>query len=465
MGSMLGIVLSGNLIQLVFFWELTSLFSFLLIGYWHHRARCAARRAHGADRHRRRRAVPARAACCCSATSSAATISTSVLGAGDAIRAHDALSCRCSYWCCWARSPRARSFPFHFWLPHAMAAPTPVSAYLHSATMVKAGVFLLARLWPVLAGTEPWFWIVGGAGFARSCSAPYAAMFQHDLKGLLAYSTISHLGLITLLLGLNSPLAAVAAVFHMMNHATFKASLFMAAGVIDHETGTRDLVAAARPVARRCRSPARSRWSPARRWRACRCSTASCRRRCSSPRRSSSRRCPWSNGACRWPRRSRACSRSYTRCASAYGVFFGPPSTDLPREPHEPVALDARADRAAGARLPGRRHRSRRDRSGRRSTPPRDPSSAEPMPDYGLALWHGFNAPLVMSLIAMAGGVVGLCRVAQSAGARRFRRPPLVPAPRRQAAVRVAAGALDLRSPAALLEFFGTRRLQPQIVR
>jgi multicomponent K+:H+ antiporter subunit A len=136
---------------------------------------------------------------------------------------------------------KSAQFPFHFWLPHAMAAPTPVSAYLHSATMVKAGVFLLARLWPVLSGTDEWFWLVGGAGADTLLLGAYCAMFQHDLKGLLAYSTISHLGLITLLLGLGSPLAAVAAVFHIINHATFKASLFMAAGIIDHETGTRDM--------------------------------------------------------------------------------------------------------------------------------------------------------------------------------------------------------------------------------
>lgn len=122
-----------------------------------------------------------------------------------------------------------------------MAAPTPVSAYLHSATMVKAGVFLLVRLWPVLAGTQEWFWLVGFAGISTLLLGAYFAMFQQDLKGLLAYSTISHLGLITTLLSLGSPLAAVAAIFHMMNHATFKASLFMAAGIIDHETGTRDM--------------------------------------------------------------------------------------------------------------------------------------------------------------------------------------------------------------------------------
>src|SRR5690606_15574820 len=123
----------------------------------------------------------------------------------------------------------------------AMAAPTPVSAFLHSATMVKAGVFLLARLWPVLAGTDTWAWLVGTVGLVTLLCGAWSAIFQQDLKGLLAYSTISHLGLITLLLGLNRPVAAVAGIFHIMNHATFKASLFMAAGVIDHETGTRDI--------------------------------------------------------------------------------------------------------------------------------------------------------------------------------------------------------------------------------
>jgi len=136
---------------------------------------------------------------------------------------------------------KSAQFPFHFWLPHAMAAPTPVSAYLHSATMVKAGIFVLIRLFPVLAGTEEWYMLVGSAGLVTFVIGAWAAVFQQDLKGLLAYSTISHLGLITLLLGLGTPLAAVAAIFHTVNHATFKASLFMATGIIDHETGTRDI--------------------------------------------------------------------------------------------------------------------------------------------------------------------------------------------------------------------------------
>jgi multicomponent K+:H+ antiporter subunit A len=122
-----------------------------------------------------------------------------------------------------------------------MAAPTPVSAYLHSATMVKAGVFLLVRLWPVLGGSNEWLWLVASAGLVTFVLGAFIAVFQQDLKGLLAYSTISHLGLITLLIGLDTPLGQVAAIFHIMNHATFKASLFMAAGIIDHETGTRDI--------------------------------------------------------------------------------------------------------------------------------------------------------------------------------------------------------------------------------
>jgi len=136
---------------------------------------------------------------------------------------------------------KSAQFPFHFWLPHAMAAPTPVSAYLHSATMVKAGIFLLARFFPALSGTQEWIFLVTTAGLLTLLVGAFTSLFKHDLKGLLAYSTVSHLGLITLLFGLSSPLAAVAAIFHIINHATFKASLFMVAGIIDHETGTRDM--------------------------------------------------------------------------------------------------------------------------------------------------------------------------------------------------------------------------------
>jgi multicomponent K+:H+ antiporter subunit A len=239
MGSMLGVVLSGNLIQLVMFWELTSFTSFVLIAYWYHRtdARAGARMA--------LTVTAAGGMCLLAGVLMMGQIAGSydldrVLAAADAIQAHALYPWLLTLVLLGAFTKSAQ-FPFHFWLPRAMAAPTPVSAYLHSATMVKAGVFLLARLWPVLSGTDLWFAIVCSAGLASLLVGAYAATFQRDMKGVLAYSTISHLGLITLLLGMNSTLALVAAVFHMLNHATFKASLFMAAGIVDHETGTRDL--------------------------------------------------------------------------------------------------------------------------------------------------------------------------------------------------------------------------------
>ena len=183
MGAMLGIVLSGNLIQLVFFWELTSLFSFLLIGYWHHERAGPRRRAHGADRHRRRAGSACSPACCCSATSSAATISTGCWPPATLIRAH-ALYVPALILVLLGALTKSAQFPFHFWLPHAMAAPTPVSAYLHSATMVKAGVFLLARLWPALAGTERWFWLVGiGRPGHASCSARFSRSSSTTSRG------------------------------------------------------------------------------------------------------------------------------------------------------------------------------------------------------------------------------------------------------------------------------------------
>lgn len=239
MGSMLGVVLSENLIQLLVFWELTSLSSFLLIAYW--RRREAARRG-------------ARMALTITGAGGLALLAgfillgeivgsfdlSVVLASGDLVRAHP-LYLPTLVLILLGAFTKSAQFPFHFWLPHAMAAPTPVSAYLHSATMVKAGVFLLARLFPVLSGTPEWTWLVGGVGIATLILGAVVALFKHDLKGLLAYSTISHLGLIVALFGIGTPLAAVAGVFHIINHAIFKAGLFMAAGIIDHECGTRDM--------------------------------------------------------------------------------------------------------------------------------------------------------------------------------------------------------------------------------
>jgi multicomponent K+:H+ antiporter subunit A len=237
--AMVGIVLSDNVILLMMFWELTSLSSFLLIGFWSHLA--AGRQG-------------ARMALAVTGGGGLALLAGVLLLAqvADTYRISEILTRRdliqSSEWYptilllillgCFTKSAQ---FPFHFWLPRAMAAPTPVSAYLHSATMVKAGLFLLARLWPVLQNDGLWFYSVATIGLLTMLIGAIIALFQDDLKGLLAYSTISHLGLITMLLGFATPEATAAAVFHIINHATFKAALFMNAGIVDHEAGTRDL--------------------------------------------------------------------------------------------------------------------------------------------------------------------------------------------------------------------------------
>jgi multicomponent Na+:H+ antiporter subunit A len=135
---------------------------------------------------------------------------------------------------------KSAQFPFHFWLPGAMAAPTPVSAYLHSATMVKAGVYLLARLSPMLAGTDLWFYIVTTIGTITMLVGVWA-LFKTDLKQILAYSTISALGTLVMLLGLGTEDGIKAAMVFLIVHALYKGALFLVAGAVDHETGTRDI--------------------------------------------------------------------------------------------------------------------------------------------------------------------------------------------------------------------------------
>ena len=459
MGAMMGVVLSGNLIQLAFFWELTSLFSFLLIGYWHHRK--DARRG-------------ARMALTVTGTGGLAMLAgllvlghivgsydlDHVLAAAEQVRAHP-LYLTALVLVLLGALTKSAQFPFHFWLPRAMAAPTPVSAYLHSATMVKAGVFLLARLWPVLGGTEPWFWIVGGAGLVTLLLGGYAAMFQNDLKGLLAYSTISHLGLITLLLGLNSPLAAVAAVFHIMNHATFKASLFMAAGIVDHESGTRDIrrlsgLRQMMPITATLAMVASAAMAGV----------------------------PLLNGflskemffaetvfmdtasIARWVLPVAATVAGMFSVAYSLrftvDVFFGPPATDLPHTPHEPPrwmrvpvellvltcllvgvlpATTVGASLAAAAR----------------------PVVGGDLPAFSLAVWHGFNAPMVMSLLALAGGTLLYLLLG-----RAQRQGRLVDAPvmGRFDGQRIFEGLLALLSAAARhgRQALSTRRLQWQML-
>lgn len=239
MAAMLGISLSNNLIVLLIFWELTSISSFLLVGYWSNYE--AAQRG-------------SRMALTITGMGGLAMLGGFILlGQITGTYQIDEILTMTSVI---QSSPlfvpalllillgaftKSAQFPFHFWLPNAMAAPTPVSAYLHSATMVKAGIFLLARLLPIFVGSALYHNLVTTVGLFTLCMAAFFAIFKEDLKGLLAYSTISHLGLIVCLLGIGSPLAVAAAVFHIINHATFKAALFMIAGIIDHETGTRDL--------------------------------------------------------------------------------------------------------------------------------------------------------------------------------------------------------------------------------
>ncbi|MDV7395370.1 proton-conducting transporter membrane subunit, partial [Arthrospira platensis SPKY1] len=132
-------------------------------------------------------------------------------------------------------------FPFHFWLPNAMEAPTPVSAYLHSATMVKAGVFLLARFNPLFAGTELWHLTLISFGGITMLMGAAMAIGQTDLKRILAYTTVSALGIMVFLIGLGGKYAITAAMTFLVVHAMYKGGLFLVAGAIDHETGTRDI--------------------------------------------------------------------------------------------------------------------------------------------------------------------------------------------------------------------------------
>ena len=459
MGSMLGIVISGNVILLSMFWELTSIFSFLLIGYWHHNA--TAR-----DGARMALTVTGIGGFCLLAGllilghMAGSYDLDKIIAAGPDIRAHS-LYLPALVLILIGALTKSAQFPFHFWLPNAMAAPTPVSAYLHSATMVKAGVFLLARFWPVLAGTEEWFWLVGFAGITTLLLGAYFAMFQQDLKGLLAYSTISHLGLITTLLSLGSPLAAVAAIFHMMNHATFKASLFMAAGIIDHETGTRDLR----------RLSGLYRFLPA---------TATLAMAASAAMAG----VPLLNGFLSKEMFFAESVETHADSlldkalpyvatlsgafAVAYSlrfihtVFFGPPPHDIPNpKPHEPprwmrfpIEFLVFACLVVGI-VPAL------------SVGPFLHSAVVSVlgpqtPEYSLSIWHGFNLPLIMSIVALIGGVA-IYALLGGYFARCDDGPPVFRHLRGQRIFERIILTVSWKWARWLESRLGTRRLQPQL--
>ncbi|NMJ40605.1 monovalent cation/H+ antiporter subunit A [Roseomonas sp. JC162] len=459
MGAMTGVVVSGNLVQLVFFWELTSLFSFLLIGYWHHTA---------AARDGARMALTVTGAGGLALFGGVLLIGhivgsydlDAVLSAGDRIREHP-LYLPALILIVLGALTKSAQFPFHFWLPHAMAAPTPVSAYLHSATLVKAGVFLLARLWPVMAGTDAWAWTVGLAGLTTLLLGAYIAIFQNDLKGLLAYSTISHLGLITLLLGLKSELALVAAIFHIINHAAFKCSLFMAAGIIDHETGTRDI--------RRLSGLNQSMPFTARLAMVAAAAMAgvpllngflSKEMFFAEALTAEAPLSPLLNILPLAAMLASAFSVAYS-LRFIHGAFFGPVATDLPRTPHEP---------ASWMRLPVEILVLTCIVVGLLPAATVGPYLAiavhgvlgDDVPYYSLAVWHGFNLPLVMSLIALAGGVM-LYALLQQRLRGDVEGPPLI---RRLDAQRIFEQVmvfLSWRLARRLETLLGTRRLQPQL--
>ena len=241
MGAMLGVALADNLVVLFVFWELTGFTSYLLIGFEHDKAdaRRAAIQAF---------VVTAAGGLCLLAGAVLLGQITSVTTISDmAARSGDIVSQPAYPWIAalilLAAFTKSAQVPFHFWLPGAMAAPTPVSAYLHSATMVKAGVYLIARMTPVLGGTELWgnsLMIVGGVTMAVGA---WRAVQEVDLKRILAYSTVSALGALVFMLGIGTRGAIVAAIVYMIAHASYKGTLFMVAGAIDHEAGSRDVTA------------------------------------------------------------------------------------------------------------------------------------------------------------------------------------------------------------------------------
>lgn len=242
--SMLGLVLSDNLIALFVFWELTTITSFLLIGYFHEDA--AARRAALQGLLVTGAGALAMLAGFVLLGSAAGTYSLSEMLAGPAGLADHPAYLPIAVLVLAGAFTKSAQFPFHFWLPNAMAAPTPVSAYLHSATMVKAGVYLLARLSPVLGGTEFWTLALTAVGGFTAVYSAAVALTKKDLKQVLAYTTVMALGVCVMFLGLDVEsdglrVGVVAAVAFLLVHALYKAALFMVAGAIDHATGTRDL--------------------------------------------------------------------------------------------------------------------------------------------------------------------------------------------------------------------------------
>jgi multicomponent Na+:H+ antiporter subunit A len=243
MGAMLGVVLSDNLLTLFVFWELTSFTSFLLIGFEHERddARSAALQAlivTGAG------GLALLAAGVLLLDVSGTASLSAMASSRAAVVAHPFYAAIATL-VLLAAFTKSAQVPFQFWLPKAMAAPTPISAYLHSATMVKAGVYLVARTTPILGATTLWTAAVTAVGAATMVVGAYRSVQETDLKRILAYSTVSALGVLTMLLGVGTPEAVTAALVYLVAHACYKGALFLVAGAIEHGAGARDITSLA----------------------------------------------------------------------------------------------------------------------------------------------------------------------------------------------------------------------------
>lgn len=240
-GAMYGLVLTDDIVVLIMLWEVTSVLSYLLIGFYHRR---------GASRRAALQALLVTTlgglvmligvvmlVVLYGTTSIATMLETGPIFEGGQAVALDAAIVMLLV----GALSKSAIFPFHFWLPGAMAAPTPVSAYLHAAAMVKAGIYLIARFAPAFADTDPWRPIVIGLGVFTMLLGGFQALRESDLKRILAFGTVSQLGMMTVVLGYGERNSALAGLALLVGHALFKSALFLVVGVIDRQLSTRDI--------------------------------------------------------------------------------------------------------------------------------------------------------------------------------------------------------------------------------
>jgi NADH:ubiquinone oxidoreductase subunit 5 (subunit L)/multisubunit Na+/H+ antiporter MnhA subunit len=239
MTMMLGVLLAGDVITLFVFWEGTSLTSFLLIAY-KYKDEAARRGAFKSLFITGGGGIALLAGLIFVGSTAGGMDYATILRSGDVLRSSPLYGVMLGL-VAFGAFTKSAQVPAHIWLPDAMTAPTPASAYLHSATMVKAGVYLLARMNPALGLTDAWFWLLTSFGLVTMLTGAYLGLKQHDLKALLAYSTISQLGVLVMLIGGDTSAAFKALVISVVAHALYKSALFLIAGIVDHEAGTRDL--------------------------------------------------------------------------------------------------------------------------------------------------------------------------------------------------------------------------------